>query len=504
VLSTAQERARRPDAATIAVLFVAFMVSLFPFKMTGNEENYFRLAHRHVAPQDFTEYNAVFDRSTHLFVFNQIAGHLVVWLGYGATFVLLRIVTAAVFAVASAYLFAALELPLSRGLVAFLIFMFLQSRVPGGEKVVIAAEGKAVSYALALLAVGLALNRRTWPILVCAVIGTYLHFLAGGFWALFSFLLVGRVQRSWKPVGMLLGAYVLAMSPLLWILVQQQLLATHIAGRVPNVNEIYTFFRSPHHVAPFTFGRGPTWVGRTVVLGAILCTPLYLLRRAAADPSALRARVAPFAWMLAILAPYLALALVVSWFDRHTGLLGKLYLFRPAPMAMLLAILAIAALLAEGKRRVAPLPPPFARRSLVTMAAVMLVLFLGAVYLAVNDPRDRYDGLIAAIRARTQPGDIVVLEPETDADPSLARRLERPTVVSRKYVPTNEVEIYRWYDLIQWRDQLFKTGCALDLLREVPVRYVAVVLRDTLATAQRCGEKIWSEGDQALIRVNRP
>jgi hypothetical protein len=207
--------------------------------------------------------------------------------------------------------------------------------------------------------------------------------------------------------------------------------------------------------------------------------------------------------MVAGCCAWLLLALAASWPDRATGVLGKLYLFRPSSLTLLLACLAAAMLAREA------LPRGTANlvRRLVALGAVALFAWHAAHADAKAAREQRLSpamrDAVAAVRRITAPGDVVVVEPVDDFRfpyVRMERLLDRPTLVSWKFVPTNAAEIYRWWDLWRLRLRLFDAGCAGGTAG-IPIRYLLVLHPGTLGRVADCGEVAWSNGTEALVRV---
>ena len=184
-------------------------------------------------------------------------------------------------------------------------------------------------------------------------------------------------------------------------------------------------------------------------------------------------------------------------------MLGKLYLFRPSSLTLLLACLAAAMLAREVLTRGTA---NLARR-LVALAAVVLFVRQTAHADAKAAREQRLSpavrDAVEAARRITAPGDVVVVEPVDDFRfpyVRMERLLDHPTLVSWKFVPTNAAEIYRWWDLWRLRQHLFDAGCAGGAAG-IPVRYLLVLRPGTLSRVADCGEVAWSSGAQALIRV---
>ena len=65
--------------------------------------------------------------------------------------------------------------------------------------------------------------------------------------------------------------------------------------------------------------------------------------------------------------------------------------------------------------------------------------------------------------------------------------IDRPTLVSYKFVPTNPRDPYRWYDLIQYRAGVFDEDCKG--IGRFPVRYLLMMQRRDMKIP--CGNVVW-------------
>jgi len=113
--------------------------------------------------------------------------------------------------------------------------------------------------------------------------------------------------------------------------------------------------------------------------------------------------------------------------------------------------------------------------------------------------------LVAQVRANSGPADIVLLEPEYELDARylrLHRVIDRPTLVSWKFVPTNPADILRWYELLQERNALFAHGCSAGFQPRAAL--LVVYEKDALERIRDCGPVVWQSGGAALVRVGGP
>ncbi len=376
-------------------------------------------------------------------------------LGYDGAQALTRILMALIYAAGLAYFLSALRLSVWDALLVLVVFLLNDEYLIGGEWLFKGVETKTLAYGLLFFAFGHALRRRWTAATVAGAAATYMHFLVGGFWTLMILAQQWVETRQRREVLRRLATYAILTLPLAWLIVRDQL-----AGPAPATDladKIYAA-RVPWHVAPFASRRGfwiwtrgivPT-VALFFVLGAIVV-------RHGVGGVALVSRMA-----LVGLA-YQLLALVAAFVDRHTQLLGKFYLFRPSSLTLLLALTAIVALLSER------LPDSAAAlKSLVIFALVATFSWrtfhtLVDRFRAAGPTIPERDELVAAIVSHTAPGDVVLIEPFHEFDPdhlSLHRQIPRPTLVSRKFLPTRPADILRWHSYLEIRDELFAKGCA--------------------------------------------
>jgi hypothetical protein len=269
------------------------------------------------------------------------------------------------------------------------------------------------------------------------------------------------------------------------------------------ITQIYSAFRNPHHVAPFS-GHLGAWLPGIGGMAAATC--LMAILGWQEDP----ARRVLARWLL-VMYTYLILAFLLSYFDRHTYFLGPLIPFRPNSLMLLLTLMLGALWLRQS----------LGRDGVRTLAIIMLAVAIGfAVPRAISfadhllspqlplsrmlTPNERE--LIAWLRANTRPDATVVLEPTPQTDwtvPWLAfeRLVGRPTLVSFKFVPTHRADIARWYRLVRWRKAVFEGDCGK--VSEYPADYLVTLSVATLTRVSSCGDIAWANAPYGVVRVAR-
>ncbi len=374
-------------------------------------------------------------------------------------------------------------------------------------------EAKVFAYAAILVSIGLAWRGKSLPAVIVAALATYFHFLVGGFWAAAVILLIGLKTESPVRAGRLLLIYTILILPIFVILLYQWFLAPmpDVSDLDLTVNQIYSVFRVPHHVAPFSsLSRLKAWLPGMSWMVAI-ASLLALLARQCSERGLL-AR-----WLL-VLYVYLILAFALAFLDRHTYFLGPLYLFRPNSLILLLTLMLGMLWLRQSLDGIA------ARAlTVVTLAATLgfavpratsledKVLFAPRLPLErILEPKDRE--LVDWLRANTHPNATVVIEPTRKTKwqlpwlglPWLAleRLINRPTLISFKFTPTQKAGIARWYRLIRWREAVFGGDCRR--LAEQPADYLVTVKSRTLKRIAGCGDVVWTNGNYGVVQVAKP
>ena len=469
----------------------------------GNEIHYFALGLRSVHPEQFGANHAVFDHSVARFASFAILGSTVSLLGYDVALITLRIVAIVAYAVAFAYLARCLKLSRAETLVALMLFVLVGQCYFAVEWMFAGVEGKVFAYAAILAAIGLAWRDRDLAAVGVAALASYLHFLVGGFWAVAIIGLIGLKTGNLPRMGRALIAYTLLCLPLLAILLYEWFLAPmpDISDLDLTITQIYSAFRNPHHVAPFSgdlraWLPGIGWMAAATCVMAILAWQEHAERRVLAR------------WLLAMYT-YLILAFVLSYFDRHTYLLGPLILFRPNSLILLLTIMLGAlwlrqALTGDAARTLAVITLAVAIGFAVPRAASFADSLLSPQLPLTRTLPPNERELVAWLRANTPPDATVVLEPTAQTDwtvPWLAfeRLIDRPTLVSLKFVPTQKADIARWYRLLRWRKAVFEGDCGK--LLQQPADYLVTLDLATLTRVAHCGDTVWTNGSLGVVRV---
>ena len=489
---------------TALAVAVVLTLQIEPFgAWGGNEINYFDLGLRSVRPEQFGPNHAAFDHSVARFGSFAILGGAIVLFGYDIALITLRLVAIAAYAIAFTYLAQSLKLSRAETLIALMLFILVGQCYFAVEWMFAGVEGKVFAYAAVFAAIGLAWRDKDLTAVAVAALATYLHFLVGGFWAVAVIGLIGLKSGSALRLARALLAYAVLCLPILAILMHEWVLAPtpDMSDLDLTITQIYSAFRNPHHVAPFS-GRLDAWLPGIGWMAAATCWMAILAWQEGSERRVL-AR-----WLLVMYA-YLILAFVLSYFDRHTYFLGPLIPFRPNSLILLLTIMLGAlwlrrALDEDGARTVAIIALAIAIGFVVPRAVVFAGHLLSPQLPLARMLTPNERELIAWLRGNTPPDATVLLEPTPQTDwtvPWLAfeRLTGRPTLVSYKFVPTHKADIARWYRLLRWRKAVFAGDCAR--VPEYAVDYLVTLNLATLTRVAACGDIAWTNASYGVVRV---
>jgi hypothetical protein len=484
----------RSTRAVVLGLLPVFLLVQAPTSFNGNEYYLFMLCLQRLSPELFSPYSAVFDAANARILSEYAIGLPVLWLGYETAHAVLRLAMAGAYAASVGFFLSGMRLSVLDGLLVLAIFLVTGPDILGKEWLFGGVETKTFAYVLIFTGLGLAVRARPVTAVAAAACATYFHFLVGGFWAI-AFIAYEAIRtRAYRRTAWLLLVYALAAGPLAAILAYQQIGASGVAHE-PNASFIYSIFRNAHHVAPFASKAVfASWAPGVAALIGLSCSFLFLLQ----IPAARSKPLVP--WVTGLLC-YLLAALALSALDARTGHLGKFYLFRPSSLTLFCAIVALLGLfneLGDGRGIRDGL------RKAVFFCLAPLALFvvfsekapdLSATRRAVSADIARMNDFI--VRS-TAPDDIVLVEPGGEyyfPKVALPMLIDRPTLVSFKYVPADTRDLFRWYDLVQYRDRVFGHSC--NDIGGYPVRYLLMTRRPEMKIP--CGKVVWQSDYFALV-----
>lgn len=488
---------RALEATDVKTLFIAllclFTITLFPVTWDGNEENYFQLSYQTVEPTAFPENHAIFDASNGRIVPEHIIGYMVKLFGYETSHALVRLLAILGYALSLALLFSNLRLRVLDCVLIVSVFLLAGQQLFGGAWLFRGGESKVFAYIFVFLSIHNCFAKRFYISLIWLAAATYMHFLVGLFWTVFIYSTVFLYQRS--PVELIKHAsfFTLIMSPLLALLVPELLVHSDATADFSS-DYIYTRIRNPHHTDPFQslYVFLASWSIGIAKLLCIMGFCIYLLKRNFSNWLAMLTLVS---------GGYLLLFLLISFIDRETLFFGKFYLFRPTGLVLLFGITLM----------IVELKKTFANNG--TYLFIGLFCFITAVLpiakskvLQINTPEPRYatENLIESIENNTRNNDIVLLDPANKWDTKaiqLVRDVPRPTLVEWKFVPTQKIDIIRWRNLMNMKEELFADGCKSSN-REY--RYLITFSEIRFKAFSNCAEILYQDENLIFFKIEYP
>jgi hypothetical protein len=486
------------------ILFLILLLLLPPNGLlTENEENYFQLAAQATTGAPGGPNSAVFDASSHRYVNELLLGHLIALVGYEATQIITRTLTAAGFALILPLVFRSLTLSALDGAIVLIVFDLLGQTLIGGEWIFNGFESKVVAYGFVLAAIYAARTKHSpGPATVLCVGATYFHFLIGIFW--FFAILGLRLTENRSDLGRSVRAaigFVLATAPLTVTIILTRMHASTagVLSDGPSPDVIFSLIREPWHSAPFAsrYEFVVNWLPGYLLAAAMFAGCITIIRTTS-DP-----KQRSFAIWVSLLIAYLFLALVPAFIERHTGAVGKFYPFRPASLILLLWLaLAIAWVNGLATRYLPAI-------KLLCLALLVPSLFSSVLMRALHDtnaPRtfgaDK-QAVAEYLAKTTTPDAVVVIDPAVELSfLDFERRTGRPALVLWKFAPTNDPDLREWFRRIQFREALFSQGCGpnpahrTDFLLATPATVPVL--------SPKCGSVVLETPHWRLVRRDNP
>lgn len=480
-----------------AYIFLALtpllLIISMPFNWTGNEENYFQLAFSRVSPDSFSPYDAVFDESDGRFFFETLLGYLIFLVGYDTAHSIARLLNIVALSAGLSVFFNSIRMSLLSSLVTMIAFIYFGQQFFGGEWIFGGVEAKTFAYACIFISLGLMFKNKLRASIFFIVLATYLHFLVGGFWAILIIIYAGFSKNNLGNSFKVFLAYSLMIMPVVVLLAFDQFSGQVVIEGV-NVGKIYVD-RNTHHIAPFhslgSFYWG--WLNGIILLACfsflLLLIKFSNFRNHLVDISL-------------ILTGYLFAALILAFLDKNTMFLSKFYIFRPSSLILLLCIVSVCLFLQtlSSKKNLnflSIISFPFILYFIAVESKPVLASFLG------NNQHKSQTEIIKAVHDRALPSDIVLLDTKNFEGNAIAlhRKLQNPTLVSYKFVPTNPTDILEWHSRLSFKDLVLTDGCNI-IDWKYPVRFVVTFTSESENTLKPCGKVVWENADgSALIQL---
>jgi hypothetical protein len=508
---------------SVFVIFLLIMLNMPPNQWHSNEEYYLGTAWRRFSPKEMFEVSALRDAGYHRFVFELAVGFFINQIGFEWTHALGRILVALLYSISLTLFFKQLQFSLVSSLTILLTFIWLDEQILGGEWLFRGFEAKTLAYPLIFFSFTNLLKNQFTLTYLGLSLATYFHFLVGGFWVVIIVVIHYYLTKNFKQVVLTFSKYyILVCLPLFVIIVINQLPnSSKTFESLPSPGLIYTYFRVPHHTAPFASTKIfiNQWYGEILFLLGLMISSVILYRHGNREEK-------DFIKLIFFLNFYLFLGLIVSYFDKN-GSLGKFYFFRPSSVILLLNLclfcfligsrvtkakfLGVVALILISSLTI----PRLSGHNIIYKRAESIVLNQQPIYSVIEIVKDffpsyrelfklpiktKYSKLDLVLQA-SESDDITLISPNLEASYiSFERKYNRPTLVSWKFVPSTSQDILRWYQLVKMKKELFNKGCPSQLVEQYKIRYLLSELNNV--SVNSCGKEVYRDNKVKLIEVN--
>lgn len=461
--------------------------------LTNNEHVYFSHALKYFDPSRFGAYTGFLEHTFTRVLFDYPTGFLVATLGSTATQMLLRSLCILLLSFPMASLARRLGLTVMDLAAAIMAFNLLDQMILGGEWIFLSAESKVFAYVCVLWALAASWEGRFRVATLWCGLGIYLHYQVAGMWWLFMAVWLAVFQGKARDVAKAAPLFLLCCLPQAALLAHEYgadflRAAPLVEGR--STNWIYSVFNIPMHVAPFaTLGRFTIWAPGIAFLFSLTALTLWWRRR---DILANRREDNLCALVLLGLV-WLVGALPLSLLDAVWGdySLGKLYLFRPSSLTLLLWLM----LATREARRIG-------QRELTLAALTLLAplfLTIGGAW-ALEPVWDRMEqarrqqAVVASLEASLTRDDVVLVDPELEEEfMHLDRDHGVSTWVNFRGVPTGSARVAAWYGRILERKRLFATACGGNATVPPPVARLLAKAQDRARLEGACGRVVHAD-----------
>ena len=503
-----------------ALIFILIMLMMPPNKWYSNEEQYLGYVWRNFSSDNLVNISALKDTANHRFLYDTISGFAISHIGFEWTHALGRIIVALLYSLSLVYFFRSLGLSTIASCTIILTFVGLGEDILGGEWLFKGFEPKNLAYPFVFFSFSTSLKSRFGHSYLFLTLATYFHFLVGGFWFLITWLGQLYWTRNFKQTVFDSCRYFILCAPLLGMIGIEQLQNQATFSSDPPASWIYSYFRAPHHVAPFASASQfkLLWYKGVFLLFCLTIASITIYRYGNKNER-------EFSKLILALNIYFIFSLLISYIDKN-GVLGKFYLFRPSSIALLLTLCLYGLFL---KNRISKNYQPISFIVLILISSLTIptlqgheifyrrfesaVLGKAPIYSPLFTFKDFLPGLrsslpgykhhyseLEKIILASNKTDIFLIDPKIEMSYlSFERKYNRPTLVFYKFVPTTSSGIVRWYELLKMRDNLFNQGCPSDLTNNYHIRYL--IAHKNNDNINVCGQEIYRDRRVKLIEL---
>jgi len=468
------------------IVFLLLCLNYLSFDLSSNEEAYLPLAKQFIDPGWIKDSFTFTEWPGNRILFQLIAGWALKFISFEQVAFLGRLLVFTIIAFPVGGFFRRVKTGHLATIILLQVFLVRQTFF-AGEFIFGDFEPKSLAYIMVFAGLNCLLDRKYLQAAVWAVAAAYFHILVGGWF----FVLVALFTLfSTKKISLLIkqGAlFAVLLSPYVIYLAKEIFGSGSVVNGV-NIDQVYVFFRNPHHTAPLSVSkhlfRTLTQVAATAVAFALtvfvfrkkkgpLFDELYLLN--------------------VIILTILFVSLGISLVD-HKAIFLKCYPFRLASLGELFMYIYVFKYI-EAKWK-------FPVVLQVVLISAGFYLIIAAAIKNINSYsrnylKPSYKELTSYISENTDPADVLI--PLNDYNLSLSRVTRREVFVIFKCDPGGGEKIYEWYHRIGERKKLVKdTGYIDQMLKNYRLNYL---LSDQLLPQSDRFTLVFQNSDYFLYKI---
>jgi hypothetical protein len=423
------------------LVFILLCLNFLSFSLTSNEEAYLPLAKQFLDPGWIPGSFTFSEWPGNRLLFQIIAGWGLKFLSFEQVAFFGRLLIFALISLPVGSIIKKFRIANLPFLIVFQLYLIRQTYF-AGEFIFGDFEPKSFAYIMVFAGLNCLLDKKYIQAVLWSVPAAFFHILVGGWFfllsVLFTFFSTKNIILAVKQ-GLL---FILLILPLVIYLAREVLGSGSVIHGV-NIDQVYVFFRNPHHTAPLAETKH---VARNIfqiaVTAVVFALTIFVFRKK-------KGAVFDELYLLnVIIFTILFVSLSISLID-HKGVFLKFYPFRLAALGEFLMYFYVFKLI-ESKWSCPVFLQVFA--VLAGFYLITAATFSNIRDFSNSSLKQSYKELTHFISENTAPADVIL--PLKDYNLSLSRMTRREVYVIFKCDPGGGEKIYEWYHRVGERKKL--------------------------------------------------
>jgi len=475
-------------------LFFSILLTLSPLgNLSGNEEMYYGFGKKFLYSDWNGEYSAFINSGNYRFLSDSIIGLMTQLFGFHNTQIIGSLFASLIFTYGLANVFDTLKLQNTYGLLAVITFILLGQSFIGREWLFEDFEAKIFSYFFVFLAIDQYLKKHLVSLSLLLSAATYFHFLVGASW--FGLLILATLidDKDFKKLFKIVGLYILVSLPIMFLTIYGFVGSGYVQDPdLPSPSYIYSYIRQYKMVVPFYSMPSfiVSWLpGVSVYFGLFIAVLLF---KQDEDNLSKSIRI-----LIQSSTVILFLLLFGSVFDTD-GIIAKLYPYRFASLLLLIFLIYFALKLklidTKSDRNL----------GLAILVTVIPVFVINSMINNAYDFKNIYHknenkiALYDYVLDNTTYDEVILIDPELEEEfYDLEREINRPSLVTFKYIPSSKEGLIEWYKRREFKSTLFSNGVQGN--EQYPFHYLVTSDQEKIEMLQATHKVIFKKGSYVLM-----